>query len=141
LATIKHFKNDGLFHGVYDLIETDGPFSDWLVANYSELKGIEIYKGFTPSYETCITLDEAALLKDGEFCVCDTPEDLVTALVILSVVLAVGVVALIPNPELPSNVNRQQESPNNQLGARSNQARPLQRIPDIKGRVFVNIWL
>lgn len=136
MAKIKHFRYGGLFHSTYEEIETDGNFAAWFLQNYKQMNGVEVFKGFNASYENAITHNEDELLKDGEFCVCYAPQDLGTALVIASVVFSVALIKATPEPELPANVNRQQESPNNQLSSRSNQARPLQRIPDIKGRVL-----
>jgi len=123
--------------GQFEEIDTDGCIADWLVDNFEAGDAFSVFSSFKPSQENCITFNEAELMKDGEFIVLDTPADAVTAaFIIVSVVLAVAVVALTPKPELPENINRQQESPNNQLSSRSNQARPLQRIPDIKGQVL-----
>lgn len=123
--------------GQFDEIDTNGCIADWLVDNFEAGDTFSVFKSFAPSQDDCITFDESELMKDGEFIVMDTPADAVTAaFIIVSVVLAVAVVALTPKPELPENINRQQESPNNQLSSRSNQARPLQRIPDIKGQLL-----
>ncbi len=123
--------------GQFEEIDTDGCIADWLVDNFEAGDTFSVFKSFAPSQDDCITFDESELMKDGQFIVMDTPADAVTAaFIIVSVVLAVAVVALTPKPELPQNINRQQESPNNQLSSRSNQARPLQRIPDIKGQLL-----
>ena len=137
MAQIKHFSKDGLLTGEYTEIETDGVFAEWLIENYSEGDAFTVFKG-EPCVENNITHDEDELLKDGCFVVTDTPSEPATIALVVSLVISVAVVALAPKPELPDNVsrNRQQESPNNQLGSRSNQARPLQRIPDIRGQLL-----
>ncbi len=137
MAKIKHFSKDGLLTGEYTEIETEGVFAEWLVENYQEGDAFTVFKG-EPCVENDITHNEAELLKDGCFVVTDTPSEPTTIAIVVSLVISVAVVALAPKPELPDNVsrNRQQESPNNQLGSRSNQARPLQRIPDIRGKLL-----
>lgn len=135
MAKIKHFSKDGLLTGEFTIIETDGVFAEWLVENYSEGDAFAVFKG-EPSLENEITHNEAELLKDGEFVVLDTPSEPTTIAIVVALVISVAVIALAPKPELPQNVNRQQESPNNQLSSRSNQARPLQRVPDIKGELL-----
>lgn len=137
MAQIKHFSKDGLLTGEYTEIETQGVFAEWLIENYKEGDAFTVFKG-EPCAENNITHDEDELLKDGFFVVTDTPSEPATIALVVSLVISVAVVALAPKPELPDNVsrNRQQESPNNQLGSRSNQARPLQRIPDIRGQLL-----
>ena len=137
MAKIKHFSKDGLLTGEYTEIETQGVFAEWLVENYKEGDAFTVFKG-EPCVENDITHNEYELLKDGCFVVTDTPSEPATIALVVSLVISVAVVALAPKPQLPDNVsrNRQQESPNNQLGSRSNQARPLQRIPDIRGKLL-----
>jgi len=137
LAKIKHYSKDGLLTGEYTNIETDGVFAEWLINNYNEGDSFTVFKD-SAAVENDITHNEEELLKDGYFIVTDTPSDLITIAVVVSVVVSVATLVLIPKPELPQNVsrNRQQESPNNRLGSRSNEPRPLQRIPDIRGEVL-----
>ena len=137
MAKIKHYSKDGLLTGEYTDIETNGVFAEWLINNYNEGDAFTVFKD-SAAVENDITHNEEELLKDGYFIVTDTPSDLITIAVVVSVVVSVATLVLIPKPELPQNVsrNRQQESPNNRLGSRSNEPRPLQRIPDIRGEVL-----
>lgn len=55
--------------------------------------------------------------------------------IVISIAIAVVAKLLTPTPTLPSNVNRNQQSPNNGLGSRENQVRVAQRVEDIYGTV------
>lgn len=136
MATIKHFTKDSLINGNYELIEVDS-VSQWIAENYMPGDAFSVFKG-EPSQESLVenTVENLMALKDGEFVILDTPAEPATIAYVVALVVAVAVVVLTPKPELPSNVNRSQESPNNRLSSRSNQARPFQRIPDIKGEVL-----
>lgn len=103
--------------------------------------GLRIYRD-TVSSATDLT-DEALrnprLLTDPSddvyHCVVTAGEITTTVLAIIAVVIAVATVLLIPSiPGALPNANRTQQSPNNALGARSNQPRPGQRSADIRGK-------
>ena len=135
MAKIKHYSKDGLLTGEYTNIETDGVFAEWLINNYNEGDAFTVFKD-SAAVENDITHNEEELLKDGYFIVTDTPSDPITITIATIYIIQVAVIALVPKPDLPQNVNRSQESPNNRLTSRSNQARPLERIPDISGQVL-----
>jgi len=138
LATIKHYKEDALISGEFALYEDVVSVGRWLVDNIDHGQAFAVFCG-QPCEENAIELkpEVLAVLPDGDYVVLNTPADPVTlGYIAFAIVIAVAVVALTPKPELPQNVNRQQESPNNSLSSRSNRARPLQRIPDIKGRLL-----
>lgn len=63
--------------------------------------------------------------------------DPVTALIVAGVALAASVVAisLAPTPNVPNDLGKRSESPNNQLNASTNAFRPRQAIPNISGQV------
>ena len=54
---------------------------------------------------------------------------------IVAVVAAGIAIALAPKPEIPNDLGKSSESPNNQLNAATNRYRPRQAIPDIAGEV------
>lgn len=137
MATIKHYKNDALLTGGHELHENIESVAQWILNTFNPGEAFSVYCG-EPCAENLIpnTAEDLAAIGDGEYVVIETPAGGAIAYAIIAVVVAVAVIALTPKPNLPKNVNRQQESPNNQLSSRSNQARPLQRIPDIKGEVL-----
>lgn len=113
--------------------------AEWLLSHYvtaPEFK-VQIFAG-EPSLETEITGDAAAMLgaSADEYVILESPGEpgTITSLLV-SVVLSVASAILAPSPDMPANVNRTQQSPNNALGTRENQVRMLQRVEDIYGRV------
>lgn len=72
---------------------------------------------------------------EGLFYVINYPGDLITALIAVIAVIATAAVIFLFMPSMPQLKNTQTQSPNNALSDRSNQARPLGRIPDIFGQV------
>jgi hypothetical protein len=112
----------------------------WLLQHYGDTPqvGLQIYAG-EPSAETEITHDLQALLhgRAPVVTVLQSPGDPVTILTNIAIAIAVSVAMslLFPPPSMPGNVNRTQQSPNNQLAARENQVRLLQRVEDIYGTV------
>lgn len=72
---------------------------------------------------------------EGVFFVINYPGDLITAIIAVVAVIATAAVAFLFMPSMPQLKNTQTQSPNNALSDRSNQARPLGRIPDIFGTV------
>ncbi len=65
------------------------------------------------------------------------PEGIIALVLILVVVVAVVAVVAMAKPKVPDTSlrNQQDTSPNNELSARTNRARPNSRIPDIYGTV------
>ncbi|MDP9891223.1 hypothetical protein J2W32_000320 [Variovorax boronicumulans] len=112
-------------------------FAEWLLEYYKTRPeaGVQIFVG-EPSGETEISNDLQAIMRGdaAEYVVLESPGDpgTLTSLLV-SVVLSVASAILFPPPDMPANVNRTQQSPNNALGARENQARLLQRVEDIFG--------
>jgi len=138
LATIKHYKEDALISGEFTPYEGVESVGRWIVNNIKQGQAFAVFNG-QPCKENMIEITPKALahLPDGDYVILNTPADPVTlGYIAFAIVIAVAVVALTPAPELPQNVNRQQESPNNSLSSRSNRARPLQRIPDINGQLL-----
>ena len=135
MATIKHYKKDCLTTGEFDLVECDS-VAFFITQSIEKGEAFSVFKG-KACQDNLIpnTLEDLMALGDGEYTIVETPAEAATAFYVIALVVAVAVVALTPKPELPANVNRSQESPNNRLSSRSNQARPLQRVPDIKGEV------
>lgn len=73
----------------------------------------------------------------GPFYIITYPGDPITIIIIAVVVVAVAaVVMMMLAPPLPTLRNTNAESPNNELSARTNKARPMARIPDIFGQVW-----
>lgn len=112
-------------------------FAEWLLDRYKvRPQGeLQIYAG-NPSGETEITGDFEAIFRGdaAEYVILECPGEPATLTsLFISVVLSVASAILAPTPDMPANVNRTQQSPNNALGARENQVRLLQRVEDIYG--------
>lgn len=60
-----------------------------------------------------------------------------TQALIIGAVVAVGMLVLLPEPEIPNNMGQSKSSPNNQLSAASNEFRVDQAVPDISGKLRV----
>lgn len=138
MAQITLITKDGLLKKEYEEIEFNGSVLDFCVERYFESKVPFIVYDGEPSKDKDITLDIDKMANGyGHYTIIETPAGLeplaITSIVLI--VLSVAVVLLAPKPKMPNNVNRSQESPNNSLSSKSNVARPLQRIPDIFGRV------
>jgi len=121
------------------LIDYDGTIGEFIADTFHPGDGFSIYYD-TPCIENDITLKvlEGIDIPCHEYTVADTPSAGLTVagwIAVISLVISVAAIALAPKPKIPATINRSQESPNNALGARSNQPRPLQRVPDIKGTV------
>lgn len=112
----------------------------WLLSHYGERPtvNVQIFAG-EPCAENEISKDAAAILANDcdEYVVLQSPGDPATILWTVVKIVAMYVIAqaLAPDPKLPNNVNRTQQSPNNALGSRENQVRTLQRVEDIYGTV------
>jgi len=136
LAKIILFSKDGLLKKQFIEIDYNGSVMDYCIENYykSDIPFI-VYEGDRPSKDCDITFDVEKMKGNGTYTIIETPAEAMTIISVVLIVLSVATILLLPKPKLPSNINRRQESPNNALGNRSNEARPLQRIPDIKGKV------
>ena len=114
-------------------IHHDGSLLSWINVNINPGQNIKVYEG-----ELCekneISRDIDRMSKAETVSVFIIPSGLVGALIV-SLVISVGVALLTPKPEALQNVNRQQQSKNNSLSDRRNEARPNQRIVDICGEV------
>jgi hypothetical protein len=111
--------------------------AQWLLDHYGPAPVVvpQIFEG-EPSVESEITGDLQALLGASapEYVVLESPGDAATLTSLaISALLSVAQAILFPPPNMPANVNRTQQSPNNSLGARENQVRLLQRVEDIYG--------
>ncbi len=112
---------------------------EWLLDHYGQrpVVNVQVFAG-EPSDETDITRDVSALVASDQqhYVVLQSPgAPALWVYAAIAAVVAIGTVLLMPKPELPSNVNRTQESPNNALGARENKVRMLERVEDIYGTV------
>lgn len=118
--------------------------AEWLLTYYGETPKVtlQIYKG-EPSQENDISSNTEELLKenDGVYTVLESPGlaqvTLAAFLTQVAIAIAISVVmsVLFPPPDMPGNVNRTQQSPNNSLTSRENQVRYNQRVEDIYGTV------
>lgn len=110
----------------------------WLLDHYgaSPAVKVQIFKG-EPCAENEISHNLAAILAGDcdEYVVLQSPGADWIIYAIIVVVVTVVAITLIPKPVMPGNVNRNQASPNNALGARENQVRLLERVEDIYGTV------
>jgi len=134
LATVKHYLQGAIDTHEHTVYECES-VGQWLLDHMEKGQAFCVLDHDNKSIP--ITAEDIAALEDGEYKIINTPADPTTAgYLVFALVVAVAVIALTPKPVLPQNVNRQQESPNNRLGSRSNEPRPLQRVPDIKGEVL-----
>ncbi|MCR6477519.1 tail tip attachment protein J [Variovorax phage VarioGold] len=113
--------------------------AEWLLEHYGAgpRGNVQIFAG-EPSAETEISgnLDAILNANAADYVVLESPGEPATiASFLISVVLSVASAILFPPPDMPANVNRTQQSPNNALGSRENQVRLLQRVEDIYGTV------
>jgi hypothetical protein len=135
LATVKFYDNDALMSGEHTEYTVDS-VARWILDNIQPAQAFSVFCGdVNQSNSVPITAESLAALGDGDYTIMLTPAAAAVPYIV-ALVVAVAVVALTPKPNLPTNVSRGQESPNNQLSSRSNTARPLQRIPDINGEVL-----
>lgn len=135
MATVKFYDNDALMSGEYTEHTVDS-VAQWILENIQPSQAFSVFCGdVNQSNSIPITPEALSALGDGDYTIMLTPAAAAIPYVV-ALVVAVAVVALTPKPNLPDNVSRGQESPNNQLSSRSNRARPLQRVPDINGEVL-----
>lgn len=113
----------------------------WILEHKEELTNYAIYEG-QPSQQTDITKNVKKLMSnDGHYIVLLSPSAPVVAFVVkywVYIAITVGSYALAKHltpSYAPSNINRTQQSSNNSLAGRTNEARVLQRIEDIFGLV------
>jgi len=116
----------------------------WILEHKAELKNYAIYEG-QPSQQTDITQNvEKLMSRNGHYIVLLSPAAPVVNTVVSFFVqhwfnvITFGSYALAKHlaPSYsPSNINRSQQSSNNSLANRTNDARVLQRIEDIFGKV------
>lgn len=129
MATISY---DGITH-------TADSIGEWLVTTWPDLKppaGLRVFHNGVDITERGISQPhEFVTPSDAHYDVVTVPEISATVLAWVAVVISVASVLLAPKIDVPANVNRQQESPNNSLGNRANRARLNQRSADIRGKV------
>ncbi len=122
-------------------IAYEGSVGEYLAEYFQPGDAFTVFDG-QPCLENDITFDtdgepnfDVLLNGHGTYTIIETPSGAVGVQILIAVIIAVIVIALTPKPKFPNNVSRSQESPNNRLTSRSNVARPLERIPDIKGSI------
>lgn len=113
---------------------------DFLMEEFTEWPSTaRIYHKYVSSATDVTPADERGIERlgelDGPFIVVVYAADPVTIIIAVVAVVAVAAVVLAMMPPTPTLRNTQNESPNNELSDRANQARPLARIPDIFGEV------
>lgn len=142
MTTIRHFTKEKIMLNEYETINYCGSIGDFIVEQYYgktiPYSVFDVSNG-SPCLENEITFDIDRLCQNGgEYVVMETPSaglDAAAWVFIISAVISVAYAATIKIPKMLNNVQRDDKSANNIAGARSNQARPLQRIPDIRGTV------
>lgn len=116
---------------------------EWLLDHYGDTPSvnIQVFEG-EPSSETDITGNVDKILENSAdyYTVLESPGAVPTLAeflwqVFVAVVLVVVARLLAPSPHALSNVNRDQQSPNNSLGSRENKVRYAERVEDIYGTV------
>ena len=124
------------------LFQSDS-IGEWLLLHYGEVPSVNVQVFEGPACaENDITNNLTALVntKTKDITVLESPGGEVTLAtiiwnIVISVAIAIVAKLLTPVPDVPSNVNRNQQSPNNGLGSRENQVRVSQRVEDIYGTV------
>lgn len=125
-----------------EVLEVDS-VGQWLVDHFEKggaTVGLQVFRG-EPSAGTEISRDAPALLASDApyYTVLQSPGANPVmwwqAFQVIMAVYAVASALMASKPNMPANVNRTQESPNNALGTRENQVRLLQRVEDIYGTV------
>ena len=112
----------------------------WILEHKEQLTNYAIYEG-QPSQQTDITKNvEKLMSSNGHYIVLLSPCGDALAFLSPGAYLSLKIndyliSKLVPTPDVPSNINRTQQSPNNSLAGRTNEARVLQRIEDIFGLV------
>ena len=137
--TVKISIYDHVFKNAEPEIVEYSSVAEWILDNKKRLVNFAVFNG-QPSNETDITKDVNALMSNtGEYVVLITPAE---AADVIFPFWSVSYRAInyiikqfIPDIPSPSNLNRTQQSPNNALAGRTNEARVLQRIEDIYGQV------
>lgn len=137
--TVKISIYDHVFKNAEPEIVEYSSVAEWVLDNKKRLVNFAVFNG-QPSHEkTDITKDVNALMSDtGEYVVLISPAsafDVIFPFWSVSV-RSIDYLAKQLIPDIPvSNLNRAQQSPNNALAGRTNEARVLQRIEDIFGLV------
>ena len=116
----------------------------WLTENKPELDGFSV----------CVSLNGVEIANSNkhnnvdELCDVDVglfdhvdivavPNGAELVYAVVAAVVAAGIaIALAPKPNIPNDVGKKSESPNNQLNAATNSFRPREAIPDISGNVI-----
>lgn len=112
----------------------------WILEHKEQLTNYAIYEG-QPSQQTDITQNvEKLMSSNGHYIVllspCGDALAFLNPFAYLSLKINDYLIQkLIPTPDVPTNINRTQQSSNNSLANRTNEARVLQRIEDIFGLV------
>lgn len=112
----------------------------WILEHKEQLTNYAIYEG-QPSQQTDITKNvEKLMSSNGHYIVllspCGDALAFLNPFAYLSLKINDYLIQkLIPTPDVPTNINRTQQSSNNSLANRTNEARVLQRIEDIFGLV------
>jgi len=137
--TVKISIYDHVFETSEPEIVTCNSVAEWMLDNKKRLVNFAVFNG-QPSNETDITRDVNALMSDsGEYIVLISPCGALDFIFPFwsGSVRVVNYLAKQLIPDLPSNSlqNRTQQSANNALAGRTNEARVLQRIEDIYGEV------
>lgn len=113
---------------------------DYLASKWDRFPAsARIYNG-QPSRNTDVTPSDIHGVRrlndlEGPVYVVVYPQDPIVILLSIVAVTAIAATLFRPTPPTPALRNVQNESPNNQLSRRTNQARPKARIPDIFGTV------
>ena len=137
--TVKISIYDHVFKNAEPEIVEYSSVAEWILDNKKRLVNFAVFNG-QPSNETDITKDVNALMSNtGEHVVLISPAKAVDVIFPFwsGSYRATNYIIkqFIPDIPSPSNLNRTQQSPNNALAGRTNEARVLQRIEDIYGTV------
>ena len=118
----------------HERIEFSGSVIGWILENIGSGVNFEVYEGELTK-ENEISRDENKMALAEEVSIFILPSGPALPFVITLVVSVAATLLLAPSIDKPKNLNRNQQSPNNDLSDRRNRARPNQRICDIVGKV------
>ena len=133
MAIITLLRRDENHDTTIETIDFDGPAYEWIVENVKNGENFAVYEGDVCDENEISRSERIEFATDVTIVMLPAGEFIIPF--IISIIVATAVTQLIPTPEAQQNLNRAQESPNNQLSDRRNRVRTGQRIPDICGEV------
>ncbi len=127
-----YYQNDN-HDWIHEKHKYDGLAYQWILDNISSDYNYKVYEG-NPCDENEISRDLDKMKVATDVFVQILPSGAALVPIAIAVVVSVAVTQLVPIPSAPPNVNRAQQSPNNELSDRRNRIRRNQRVVDFVGK-------